>query len=347
MKDQPVNSSCVDGIRLIPVELIDCAGLVPGAWQGRGLGNQFLDEIRKADALIQIVDAAGATDIEGRLCEPGTHDPVKDVEFLDREIAMWLFQIVKKDWEKISRRAEGAKEDITLLLEDRLSGLAIKRSHIVQAVKKCDLDKDKPTSWTDDNLISFLHVLRAISKPMIIAANKIDLPHAEENVERLRKTGYTVVPCCAEAEMALRRAAEKGLVSYKPGDTSFSVLRPEALTAEQKRGLEAIRERVLTRWKTTGVQDSINIAYFNLLNMITVYPVEDLDKLADHKGRTLPDVYLVPPGTTARQFAYVIHTELGEGFLYAIEARSKMRVGEEYLLKDRDVISIISTRKRA
>ena len=57
--DTPGNSTCINRIRLVPVELVDCAGLVPGAWQGRGLGNQFLDEIRQADALIHIVDAVG------------------------------------------------------------------------------------------------------------------------------------------------------------------------------------------------------------------------------------------------------------------------------------------------
>ena len=98
---------------------------------------------------------------------------------------------------------------------------------------------------------------------------------------------------------------------------------------------------------STGVQEAMNVAYFKLLNMITVYPVEDIEHLSDHNGRVLPDTYLVPNGTTAHQFAYVIHTELGENFLYAIDARDKRRIGEEAILKDRDVISIVSAKKRA
>src|SRR5512136_861373 len=94
VKDQPANSACVDGVRLIPVEMIDVAGLVPGAWSGKGLGNQFLDEIRTADALIHVVDAAGATDSEGKVCTPGTRDPIDDVKFLEEEIDMWLLQII-------------------------------------------------------------------------------------------------------------------------------------------------------------------------------------------------------------------------------------------------------------
>ncbi len=59
VQDRPRNSRCVDGERFIPVELIDCPGLVPGASTGRGLGNQFLDDLRKADALIHVIDARG------------------------------------------------------------------------------------------------------------------------------------------------------------------------------------------------------------------------------------------------------------------------------------------------
>jgi len=347
VKDNPKNSLCLDGIRLIPVELIDCAGLVPGAWQGKGLGNQFLDEIRKADALIHIVDAAGATDSEGKICKPGTHDPTEDVKFLETEITMWLAQILKKDWPKLARTAESGATDLPTLLEDRLSGLAIKRSQIIEALKKTALNADKPTEWSDDDLIRFLDVLRKISKPMLIAANKIDLPHAEENLDKLKELGYMVVPCCAEAELALRRAAEKELIDYTAGDCNFTVTKPEELTDVQKKALQTVQEKVLQKFESTGVQQAINMAFFQLLNMIVVYPVEDLEHLSDHEGRVLPDAYVVPYGTTARQLAYKVHTELGESFIHAVEAREKKRIGENHVLKDRDVVSIVSARKRA
>ncbi len=347
VKDNPQNSLCLDGIRLIPVELIDCAGLVPGAWQGRGLGNQFLDEIRKADALIHIVDAAGATDSEGKICKPGTHDPTEDVKFLETEITMWLAQILKRDWPKLARTAESATTDLLTLLENRLSGLAIKRSHIIEALRKTALNAEKPTAWSDDDLTGFLDVLRRVSKPMLIAANKIDLPHAEENVERLKELGYMVIPCCAEAELALRRAAEKEMIDYKPGDCNFTVVKPEELTDVQRKALQVVREKILRKFESTGVQEAINMAFFQLLNMIVVYPVEDLEHLSDHKGRVLPDAYIVPYGTTARQLAYKVHTELGESFIYAVEAHEKKRIGEDHVLKDRDVISIVSAKKRA
>jgi hypothetical protein len=347
VQDNPVNSLCLDGIRLIPVELIDCAGLVPGAWQGRGLGNQFLDEIRKADALIHIVDASGATDSEGKLCKPGAHDPLEDVRFLETEITMWLAQILKRDWPKIARTAESGTKDLLSLLEERLSGLAIKRPHIFEAVRKTELNAEKPTSWSQEDLIRFLDTLRSIAKPMLIAANKIDVEPAEENLERLKNLNYIVIPCCAEAELALRRAAERKLIDYRPGDCNFNVLEPSELTETQSKALRVVKEKILQKFGSTGVQNAINMAFFQLLNMIVVYPVEDIERLSDHQGRVLPDAYIVPYGTTARQLAYTIHTELGESFIYAVEARERKRIGENHVLKDRDVVSIVSAKKRA
>jgi ribosome-binding ATPase YchF (GTP1/OBG family) len=347
VKDTPVNSLCLDGVRLIPVEFIDCAGLVPDAWQGRGLGNQFLDEIRKADALIHIVDASGTTDAEGRICKPGTNDPLNDVKFLEHEITMWIAQILKRDWPKIARNVEYESADFYTALEERLSGLAIRKAHFIETIRKTGLNPDKPESWTEQDYIHFVDTLRQIAKPMLIVANKIDLPTAEENLQRLKKLNYIVVPACAEAELALRRAAEKQLIDYKPGDCNYKINNPEKLTENQKHALETIREKILIKHGSTGVQEAINMAYSKLLNMITVYPVEDLEHLSNHNGQVLPDAYLVPYGTTARQLAYIIHTELGEGFIYATEAREKKRIGEDYILKDRDVISITSAKKRA
>lgn len=345
VQDNPANSACLNGIRLVPVELVDCAGLVPGAWQGRGLGNQFLDEIRQADALIHIVDAAGATDIEGKPCAVGTHDPREDVQFLEKELDMWLLQIVRKDWDKTVKRVEGTKEELEYVLEERLSGLGVRRVHALRAQESLGLDPAHPSQWSEGQLLRFLHEVRCATKPMLVAANKIDIAKAKENIAVLEKLGYPVIPCCAEAELALRRTAEKGFTDYRPGDSNFKVT-GSTLSAEQKAALDRIREKILVPWGSTGVQAAIDYAFFRILKMISVYPVEDVENVSDHRGRVLPDVYLVPFGTTARQFAGMIHSDLGEGFLYGIDVRSKMRIGEEHVLKDRDVISIVSAKKR-
>lgn len=347
VEDSPGNSACMNGVRLIPIKLVDCAGLVPGAWEGRGLGNQFLDEIRQADALIHIVDASGSTDLEGKPCDPGSHNPEEDLQFLEHELDMWMFQILKKDWDKIGRMVESTKAELTVLLEEKLSGLGVLRDHILKVRRTIGLNFEKPTMWTNSSMLRLVAELRKLSKPMLIAANKMDMPPAKSNLKILKAGSYPTVPCCAEAELALRRASEKGIISYMPGDGNFTTFQESKLTQGQNDALDRIREEILTPLGSTGVQEALNLAFFKLLKMITVYPVEDHERLTDHKGRILPDAYLVSEGTTAKQFAEIIHSDLASGFLYATEARTKMRMGEDHVLKDRDVISIVSAKRYA
>ncbi len=346
VEDDPVNSACVDGVRLVPVDLIDCPGLIRGAHQGKGLGNQFLDEVRRADALIVVADAAGATDDNGQPAPPGSHDPVEDVRMLEDEFDLWLLGIVKKDWEKIARTASSAREDIGRHLEEKLTGLGMNRYHIAEAVEKTGLDPYKSILWSGDDLSRFVTQLRKASKPIIVAANKADKETAEEGIEKLRAAGYEVIPTCAEAELMLRRAAQAGLISYTPGDGDFEIPDASKLSDRQAKALELIRDKVLGRCGTTGLQEAINAAFFRLLNSIPVYPVEDVEKLSDHQGRVLPDCYLVPRGTTTRQFAGLIHSELAESFIFAVDARTKRRLGEGHILKENDIIQIVAAKSR-
>ena len=346
VEDNPVNSACVNGVRLVPVDLIDCPGLIRGAHQGKGLGNQFLDEVRRADALIVVADAAGATDDKGQPVPPGSHDPVEDVRMLEAEFDLWLLGIVRKDWEKIARTAQSAREEIGRHLEERLTGLGMNRFHIAEAVANAGLDPYKASQWSGDDLSRFVTELRKASKPLIVAANKADKETAEEGVKRLEEAGYEVVPTCAEAELMLRRAAQNGLIRYTPGDGDFEVPDPSSLTKGQSRALEMIREKVLGRCGTTGLQEVINAAFFRLLDSIPVYPVEDAEKLTDHQDRVLPDCYLVPRGTTTKQFAGLIHSELAESFIFAIDARTKKRLGDSHILKENDIIQIVASKSR-
>ena len=343
--DSPRNSKCVDGERFIPVDLVDLPGLVPGAWEGRGLGNQFLDEVRKADALIHVVDSSGSTDSEGKLTAPGSHDPLEDVRFLERELEMWMFQILNREWEKISRRPDLTGEELALAVAERMSGLGVKRFQVEEGLKLAGL-RGKPSAWSKDDILRLVGFLRRFSKPVLLAANKIDLPTASKNADRLKQADELTVPVSAEAELALRRAAEKGLIQYKPGDHDFSVNPKSELTPEQKTALEMIMMRVLQPAGTTGVQECINSAFLRLLNMIVVYPVEDPEHLTDHSGNVLPDALLVPRRTTMKELASRVHTELGEHFLYGVNAQGGMRLADSYVLKDGDVVSIVSAAHR-
>lgn len=345
VKDNPRNSTCINGIRWVPVELVDVAGLVPDAHKGRGLGNKFLDDLRQADGFIHVVDASGSTDANGNPCEPGARDPVEDVRFLEYEITMWMFQILKKDWEKIVKGVMQLKEDLLSLLHNRLAGLMISKKHIITVIKSDGNFSKRVDQWSDDDIMMFVERIRRISKPMVIAANKVDIPTAEVNVERLRAEfkDYTVIPCSAEAELALRLAAKKGLISYMPGDRGFEILKRDELSEKQKAGLTKIQE-LIKKWGSTGVQEAIEAVYMKELKMIPVFPVEDAGKFTDHKGNVLPDVILMQEGTTVRDLAYKIHSDLGEGFLFAINAKTGQKIGEGYQLKSGDVIKIVSAK---
>jgi ribosome-binding ATPase YchF (GTP1/OBG family) len=344
--DDPQNSACIDGIRLIPVDLIDTPGLIPGAHEGKGLGNQFLDEVRRADALIVVADASGATNLQGQVVDPLTNDPIEDVKMFENEFDLWLSALVKKDWTRISRGASSNKEHIAKHLDEKLTGLGIDRNQITQAVTDAGLNGFNTVNWTDEEFSKFILNLRKVSKPLIVAANKADRDGAEDNIERMKEAGYLVVPTCAEAELALRRAAEAGLVDYTPGDSDFTIKAPEKLSGGQIKALERIREKVFKKWGGTGLQKVLDTAFFELLNMIVAYPVENAEKLTNHDGQVLPDCFLVPKGTTAKQFAGVIHTELAESFIYAMNARTKRRLKDTYELQGGDIIQIVSAKSR-
>ena len=345
VKCNPQNSACVDGIRYVPARMIDVAGLVEGAHMGRGLGNIFLDNLRMAAALIHVIDAAGTTDQGGKPCDPGAHDPLKDIDFLEVEIAMWMRGIITRGWKEFARKTKYGEANVVKDVAERLSGLSVNEKHVEQALDASGIGRASPSVWSDDDLLRFAYELRRVSKPIMIAANKADIPAAAANIGRLKERGYIVVPTCSEAELVLRRAAEKGIIRYKLGDSDFEIVDETKLDERQKRGLELIR-KILKQWGSTGVQQVIDKAIYELLKLIVVYPVEDENKLTDKKGNVLPDAFLVPQGTTTRGLAYLIHTELGESFLYAIDARTKMRKGEDYVLKDKDVIRIVATKGR-
>uniref|UniRef100_A0A7C1P305 Redox-regulated ATPase YchF n=1 Tax=Thermofilum pendens TaxID=2269 RepID=A0A7C1P305_THEPE len=341
--DNPRNSVCIEGWRFAPVELIDVAGLVPGAWQGRGLGNMFLDHVRRAPVLIHVVDASGSTDEEGRVVKPGSHDPVQDVLFFEREFEMWMYQVVSRDWERVSKTIEYTKKFDELYA--RFTGLGIKPQVVQQVMEELGLSGKKITQWAQDDLMSLVKEARRASKPILIAANKADLPTAPDNIKRLIeqfRDRYLVVPTSAEAELALKKASRAGLIKYIPGSSSFEVV--GRLTPEQRKALEYIEENVLKRYGSTGVQEALDKAVFELLGMVAVFPVENEKKLTDSKGNVLPDVYLVHRDSTAKDLAYEIHTELGEKFAFAIDALTGRRLSSNEKLSHRMVVKIVTAR---
>lgn len=330
--------ACADGIRYVAVHLIDVAGLVPEAHTGKGLGNQFLDNLRQADAIIQVIDASGGTDIEGNPVDPGSFDPLDEIPMLENEMAMWLCGIIEKHWAKMQRQAQSRTFSLYAGLVDILAGLAIKEEHIMEAERDAGIEL-RTASPAD--LVEFSRILMPRAKPMIIAANKADLA-SPELIAEVRNAGAVLTS--GAAELALRSAASAHLITYQPGDPDFAIPDEGKLNAAQMAGLEKMRA-YLKQYDGTGVQKIINAAVLELLDMIVVYPVEDETHLTDGQGRVLPDAFLMKRGSTPHDLAYQVHTDIGKGFLYAVDARSKMRIKESALLKDGDIIKIVSTAK--
>jgi ribosome-binding ATPase YchF (GTP1/OBG family) len=344
VKDTPVHSICIDGIRFVPVQIIDVAGLVPGAHEGKGLGNKFLDDARQADGLIHVIDVSGSTDSEGKPLTPGTGDPLGDIKFVEEEFDLWLVSIIKRDWDKI-KELDSSGLNTNQILKRRLSGLGITESAIDKVLNNLKLQNKKIRSWTEQELLDFCTNTRKIVKPVVIAANKADILTSQDHLKKIMEKYDNVIPCTAELEMLLRKAAKNGFVHYLPGDNSFEIKENVQLTEKQRNALQIVSD-FIKKHRSTGVQDALNVACFDLLRKIVVYPVEDESKLTDKKGNILPEAYLLNEKSTAKDLANAIHDELGRGFLFAIDVRTRKRLGADYKLKNNDVIKIVSATSR-
>jgi len=335
----PRNSLCMDGIRMIPVNVMDVAGLVPDAHKGKGLGNKFLDDLRNSDALIHVVDISGTTDKEGNIIGPGAGNPVEDIEFIEKEIAYWISDIISRNWKKVSRRIDTANERLESIISEQLSGLGIDEMQIMEALQKASFGP--VDQWNEKDFLSVsLEILRT-SKPIVIAANKADI--ADENIlnELQKKSKYPVIAVSADYELALIKAAKMGLISYRPGDNTFKIINESRLNEAQKKALDKISS-FMEKNNGTGVQRVLEETVFGQLKMIAVYPVEDETHWTDKGGNILPDVFLMKKGSRAIDLAYKVHTDLGNNFIRAIDAKKKLVLGREYELEDGDVIKIIS-----
>ena len=332
---------CKDGIRYVPIDIIDVAGLVPDAHKGKGLGNAFLDDLRQAQAIIHVVDASASTDSEGNPIDAGSGNPAADIEFLDHELEMWMFEILNRNWAKLSRKIRAENMKIEDAVADQLSGAGVSVEHANYALHETELYPIEPTKWTEEDMIKLCKSIRKESKPMIIAANKFDAVTGT-GIPLVSSDDKTVIPTSAAAELALKSASKAEIIKYISGEDHFDVL--TELSPAQEKGLNAVKHLLETN-KSTGVQECINRAVFELLDMIVVYPVEDEGKWTNKLGSMLPDAYLMKRGATCKDMAYRIHTDIGDRFLYAVDARTKMRLAEKHELKTGDVIKIVSTAK--
>lgn len=337
----PRDGYVIGKTRFVPVQLIDVAGLVPGAHKGEGMGNQFLDDLRQADALIHVIDVSGSTNEKGDSVETGSYDPANDIKFLEEELDQWYFGILKKGWERFARQVQQEHLDIKKALAKQLSGLKVDLPMVEDTIKKLSLDPEHHVDWSEQDLFNFSKELRKITKPMIIACNKVDVNNGKENFEKLQKDfpDHLLIPCSAESEIALKEAAKHELIDYIPGDNTFTI--KGEMNDKQTKALEFIKTHVLETFNSTGVQEVLDQVVFTLLNYITIFP-GGVNKLEDKNGNVLPDCFLMPPKTTALDFAYKLHTDFGKNFIRAIDVKTKQTIGKDHELKSGDVVEIVS-----
>jgi ribosome-binding ATPase YchF (GTP1/OBG family) len=334
VEDSPQNSVCIDGWRYVPVRILDVPGLIKDAWVGRGLGNRFLSVIGQADALIHVVDASGSVDADGQIAKPGSGNPVQDVLDIQMEVEYWIADIIENNRQQIRRESESTSLPEALALT--LSGIKARLLDVVSALRESGLEETPLERWSLEDTRRFAGLL--------LPAMKMDLYSAEDNLKMLNDyfSESLVAACSAEAELALRRAERSGLLHYVPGQEKFSIVDEGMLTSEQRRALDYVEQRVMSKWMRTGIQQALNTAVFKLLRMNMVYPVSDESKYTDNHGNILPDAYMMPDGSTPIDLAKDIHTSLAENYILAIDARTGMRLPKDYTLRHRDVITIMT-----
>ncbi len=331
-----------DGTRYVPVKLVDVAGLVPGAHEGKGLGNKFLSDLNEADVLIHIVDFSGETDAKGEPTEG--HNPREDINFLENELDQWYLGILEKGIERFDGKARQQDVKLEEELAEQMSAFKTNKNQVKKIILNENLELD-PDTWSDMDKLSLARSIRKATKPMVIAANKLDTEKGRENFEEITNDSeyshLEIVPCSAHAEKALKNADEQDLLNYWPGDSDFEILNEDNLSSEQLEGLTEIKE-FLEDFGSTGVQEALEVAVFEELGLKYVFP-GGADGLGDEHGNILPDCFLVPDDSTVLDFAFEIHSDLGEGFLHGIDCRENRQVSGDRKIENGDVIEIVTT----
>ncbi|MFH1257474.1 MAG: YchF-related putative GTPase [Candidatus Micrarchaeota archaeon] len=331
----PNNSRCENGIRKIPINVIDVAGLVEGAHEGKGMGNQFLADVAASDCAILVADASGGSDGSGNIVAPGTHDPIEDVKVIESELDFWYADVLKRNGQK-------AKMKKLVDLADLLSGLKITYDDLNHAVMELEFDEIF-WEWNKEQLLEVAKIIRQRTKPIVIAANKIDSEHADPNLENLKEEfpDYKIFPISADTELALRKAQEKSLIKYDGKDFQIAA---DNLPDPIKNALSKFQNSVISKYGSTGVNDLINYCAFDLLHQIVVYPVEDEMHFSNHFGKVLPDAILLKKGAKAVDLAGKIHSDLAQRILYALDAEKKMRIAKDSELHNNQIVKIVSAK---
>ncbi|KAJ2999899.1 hypothetical protein HDV02_001418 [Globomyces sp. JEL0801] len=353
----PRQGRCVQGKRAIPISIMDVAGLVPGASKGEGLGNQFLDDLRHATALIHVVDVSGTTDSGGKVTVG--YDPINDIDWLRFEIHSWIYHNLMKRWDSIVRRHIATKSPIVDTLHTQFSGYGTTRLLMNQTLDKFP-NKMPLETWDEDTIKELVNIFLDVRFPTIIALNKIDLPDSDKNIDRIfRKYDQSkIVLISALAENFLRKLHKQKFIQYHDGTEFFdtadddvtlpdgSKLLPmdEKLKGrlEKVQGLDLfqlifILDLVLFRYGHTGVQECLQTAV-SVLGNVTNFS----SSTGVRQGGVFRDCMFIRPGTTVRSLAGMVHPDLEKYYLYA-ETVGNIQLAEDTLVSPKNNIITFKT----
>ncbi|XJO76292.1 hypothetical protein BDV3_006836 [Batrachochytrium dendrobatidis] len=348
---KPRYGKCVQGKRHVPIKILDVAGLVPGASQGNGLGNQFLDDLRTADALIHVVDVSGTTDESGKVTVG--YNPINDIDWLKSEISNWIYFNLWKKWGNIVRRHMATRSSTAETLQLQFSGYGANLAMVNRFLDKFP-DKRSLDMWNSDTVMMMVNAFIAERFPTLVALNKIDLPDSDKNIDLIsRKYGQdNIVLVSALAETFLRKLHKQKFIKYHEGTDVFELAEDQVdpsveeklLTLDDKarNRLERVQDLVLFRYGHTGVQECLQ-QMIALLKLVPVFPVRNINSFSSSSGTRMGGVFrdcmFVQPGTTIRQLAGMVHPDLDKYYQYA-ETVGSIRLGEDDLVTlDNNIVS--------
>ncbi|KAG9204306.1 hypothetical protein G6514_001380 [Epicoccum nigrum] len=341
---KPNYGACVEGRRSVPIELLDVAGLVPGAHMGKGLGNRFLDDLRHADALVHVVDVSGTTDAEGKATRG--YDPSQDIVWLRSEIVRWIQGNLMEKWGSIKRRHIAVKATPIETLQNQFSGYGSTSAVVARCLDSLGLlsgtTKVPLEDWDNDTIERVVNAFTDEKFPTVIALNKIDHPDADKNVAKIAKTAdpKSIVLCSAISEVFLRKLAKQGFVKYVEGsefvDTREDLIEMgdpsggglKELDDKLKQRIENLKDMVLYRFGSTGVVQVLSRAA-ELLGLVPVFPVRNIQSFTSGSASSTAvfrDCVLVKKGSTVGD---VYRKVMGDAPLAYVETEGARRVAED------------------
>lgn len=320
---------------------------MPGAHEGKGLGNKFLDDLRHADALIHVVDVSGTTDAEGKATRG--YDPSVDIEWLRGEIVRWVQGNLMEKWGSIKRRHIAIKANAVDTLQGQFSGYGSTSSVVARCLDRIGL-KDPLETWDDATISRVVNAFVDEKFPTVLALNKIDHPDADRNIAKIAKMvpPEKIVLCSAISEVFLRKLAKQGYIKYREGDEYLDT-REDLIDQGQEDGgglkeldeklktrIENLKDMVLYRFGSTGVVQVLSRAA-ELLGLVPVFPVRNVHTYGSGSGSggggaggpVFRDCVLVKKGSSVGDVARKI---MGDAPVAFIEGDGGRRVAEEQLV---------------